>query len=205
LFALLGSRLVSPVSLEFIPSGTEKGGGANAVKDLVTALRRAGNPWVLGVVDRDDREAAPEGVMFVGGRHSLENLVLDPLSIGVFLLREGMVASADMGLPQDARHFELTAADAQTVADFVVRQVTQPGDDNTAVTVGYVGDFSLSIPRFYLDIPGHELEDRLKNTFLPLRAYAANLKTAVVERAARDVPHFVPDDVMTLFRALVEA
>lgn len=202
LFALLRHRLESQVSLEFIASGTGHSGGSEAVKHLVTKLRKAGNTSVWGVVDRDRRLGASPGIVYVAERHSLENLVLDPLPTGAFLLREGVVAASDMSLPGDLRHFELKGEHAQRVADFVVNGIREEGDDQESVRVSYLGGFSVAIPRFYLDEQGHKIEIRLKNAFRRLNSYGSMLKSKVIDRAIRDVPDYTPDHVVSLFRQI---
>lgn len=203
LYRLLRPQLNSPLSLTFLASGRGGQGNADAVKRLVTTLRDAGNLAVLGVVDRDSRGGAPEGVHYIAGRYSLENLVLDPLAIGVFLLRERIVDAESMGLLPSARHFEVGAENAQTIADFVASMVQTSGDDLTLVTVAYQGGWSVALPRFYLDMNGHALEERLTASWPRLRSFGSQLKVQVIEKALGDVPHCIPADVTTLFTELV--
>lgn len=205
LFGHLAHRLGSEVSLEFIASGIGDAGGSEAVKFLVTKLRNAGNRLVWGVVDRDNREGAPPGIVYVAGRHSLENLVLDPLVVGVFLLRERIVQSTEVGFPETLRHFELTERHAQQLADFVVRRVQHANDDTDLVTVSYLGGFNISVARFYLDTQGHSIEERLKAAFPPLMSHKKGLKSKVIERAIKDVPQYTPVDVVTLFNDILTA
>lgn len=201
LFRLLRQQVDSQFSLEFIASGRGGQGNCEAVKHLVTSLRNAGNA-VYGVVDRDDREGAPEGVIFLTTRRALENLVLDPLPLAVFLLREGMV-SAEKMLSVDVRHYEMSEQHAQAASDFVVGCIRESEDDNTAVAISYLGGFAVGVPRFYLDIDGHLLEKRLMAAFPALKKYGANLKLAVIARGLADVPGYTPDDVLQLFARLV--
>ena len=90
LFRLLKDRIDSPISLDFIASGKGGQGNVDAVIRLVQSLRKSGN-LIRGLVDRDDRQSAPDGIEFLKGRRSLENLLLDPFLVGVFLLREHIV------------------------------------------------------------------------------------------------------------------
>jgi ABC-type branched-subunit amino acid transport system ATPase component len=203
LFRLLRQRLATQLSLEFIASGKGGQGNAEAVKHLVTSLRNAGNTSVLGVVDRDSRGGAPAGIHYVAGRYSLENLILDPVVLGSFLIRERVIAPEAMSLQPEARHFDLVGADAQSISDFVTSRIQQPEDDGTPVTVSYLGGFSVSMPRFYLDMNGHALEQRLKDAFQGLNGYGAALKLRVTERALKDLPNFTPSDVVNLFGQLL--
>lgn len=201
LFRLLRQHLDSPFSLEFIASGRGGQGNCEAVIHLVTSLRATGNA-VHGVVDRDARGGAPEGIIFLRGRRTLENLVLDPLPMAVFLLREGVVTAEEM-LGAHVRHFEMAEQHAQAACNFVVERIRQTGDDNEAVTVSYLGGSTVSVPQFYLDINGHTLESRLMDAFPALKKHGTNLKLKLIERAIGDVPGYTPDDVLQLFTQLV--
>lgn len=203
LYRIMPNRSGSELSLEFIASGRGGQGNAEAVKHLVTNLRAAGNDSVFGVVDRDSRSGVPEGVCYVPGRYSLENLVLDPLPVGVFLLRELLVDPPAMGLPPTIKHFELRAEHTQAIADFVSSAVTTDSDDISSVTVQYIDGFTVAVPAFYININGHDLEERLTSEFLPLRGYGSALKMSVIQRALGDLPGFIPSHVEAIFLQLL--
>ena len=201
LFRLLKDRLQTPFSLEFIASGRGGQGNDVEVKHLVRRLRAAGNP-VQGILDRDHRLDAPEGIVFIEGRRTLENLVLDPLLVGLFLLREHLVASEDV-VGGSLRHFEVRPHHAQPICDYVTSQIREGNDSEARVSVSYAGGFEVSIQRFYLDIDGHALEERLRLAFPPLNQYrGGGLKAKVIELALADVPGFAPQDVIELFQQL---
>ncbi len=201
MFRLLKDRLQTPFSLEFIASGRGGQGNDVEVKHLVRRLRAAGNP-VQGILDRDHRLDAPEGIVFIEGRRTLENLVLDPLLVGLFLLREHLVASEDV-VGGSLRHFEVRPHHAQPICDYVTSQIREGNDSEARVSVSYAGGFEVSIQRFYLDIDGHALEERLRLAFPPLNQYrGGGLKAKVIELALADVPGFAPQDVIELFQQL---
>jgi hypothetical protein len=202
-YRLLMHNTSSEFSLQFIASGKGGQGNAQAVKHLVTSLREAGNDTVLGIVDRDSRQGAPAGIYFISGRYALENLVLDPLVLGAFMLREGILSMTEVGLPGDLRYFEISEAHAQTIVDFVTARVALSGDDTTQVTVAHVGGFSTSVPRFYLDLQGHSLEGRVTQVFPALNRWGHGLKRAVVEKGVGDVPNLAPQEVVNLMEELL--
>jgi energy-coupling factor transporter ATP-binding protein EcfA2 len=202
LFRLLRTRFLTPFSLEFIASGRgEKGGGSDNVKHLVKSLRDSGND-VFGILDRDDRQGAPAGIVFAMGRYSIENLILDPVTVAILLLREGMAAANDI-VGADIPHFEVGQSHAQAAADYVTSRTTQAGDDGSLITVAYLGGGSVAVPRFVLDINGHDWEKRLTDTFLPLRQYGKALMLNLVQRVIRDCPQWTPADVKLLFDQLL--
>lgn len=206
LFRLLRSRLNTELSLEFIASGKGGKGDSDAVKYLVRTLRDKGNVSVWGVVDRDSRGGAGEGIAYIANRYSVENLVLDPLALGAFLIREGICSPEELGLPPGVRHFQIAALHAQTIVDHVTSKLlSQPGDDEAVQSVDYEGGFSTTVPSFFLNMKGHDLEDRIMDTFLPLRGYGKKLKREVIRKALRDKPDLIPADVTRLFRVLLAA
>jgi energy-coupling factor transporter ATP-binding protein EcfA2 len=205
LFRILRQRVDTPMSLEFIASGKGGNGGAEAVKHLVSRLRAAGNESIQGVVDRDKRSGAPDGIEYMMHRYALENLVLDPLPLGAFLIRERIIEPREMSLPGELRHFDLGPEHAQTVCDFVCSRVDPEADREDAVVTEYAGGFEITVPRWYLDRQGHELERAIISAFPRLNAYRERLKLVVVEAAFRDVPKFAPAEVLELFGRLLGA
>ena len=202
LFRLLRNSFGTPFSLEFIAAGRgNRGGGSDNVKHLVTSLRESGN-GVLGILDRDDRGGAPEGIAFTGRRYSIENLILDPVAVAILLLRDGTVPATDM-VGEDITHFRLGQTHAQAAADYVTSRTKEPGDDETLVTVAYLGGGSVAVPRFVFDMKGHDWEKRLMDEFLPLRKYGKYLMLNVVQRVIRDCPQWTPEDVKQLFDKLL--
>jgi ABC-type branched-subunit amino acid transport system ATPase component len=204
LFRLLRPHLQTELSLEFIASGKGGQGNCDAVQHLVKKLRDAGNSAVWGIVDKDDRGGAANGIVFNAERYALENVVLDPLILGAFLLREGKITSAELGLSPDLRHFELTETHAQSIVDAVTRAVAVAEDDATQVEVAYLGGFKLSITAFWLSTKGHELETRICEAYKPLHAFQKGLKLAVISKGFGDMPGFVPSSVTKMLQEILE-
>ena len=205
LFSILRPGLETAFSLEFIASGKGGKGDAEQVKHLVKTLRDAGNNSVWGIIDRDTRSGAPSNIVFNPDRYSLENLVLDPLAIAVLLIRERIVDPTEMLLPDRLRHTQIDANLAQAAIDYVTGTITDSvADDTTPVVVQYDGGFSANVTSFYLNMNGHELENRLLTAFPGLRKFP-KLKQAVVRNAMYDVPGCIPTDAKNLFgRILID-
>ena len=100
MFRLLRSNLHPEISLEFIASGKGGKGDCSAVEHLVTNLRDRGNDSVWGIVDRDIRTDATRGIVFLSTRYSIENLILDPLILASFMLREQLLTAQAVSLPE---------------------------------------------------------------------------------------------------------
>lgn len=201
LFALAKSRLDTEESLEFIAVGRrDKGGGCDAVKRLVKDLRDSGIDTVSGIVDRDNRGGTPDYVKYISDRYSIENLVLDPVLLGTFLLREQIVSAADLGLPDDLRHFELNADHAVPIADALSTRIGLGGERRA---VDYVGGFTTELPAEWLDLRGHDLEGKVVATFPQLNSFKKNLIRDIIKRSAGDRPEFIPMALVCLFEELI--
>jgi hypothetical protein len=199
LYRLLKDKLDSPFSLDFIASGKGGQGNNDAVIRLVRSLRESGN-IVQGLIDRDDRQGAPEGIEYVRSRRTLENLILDPFLVALFLLRERIVPSETIA-GAAVTHFDLDNNNVQAMCDYVTGRVRQPGDDQSEERVDYLSGFEVRVPKFYLEINGHELERRILGAFPALRRYGG-LKIKIITYVLSDRPEYVPMDVVELFERL---
>jgi ABC-type uncharacterized transport system ATPase component len=214
LFHILQEKLSGPISLEFIGSSRDSRGRNNSeVIDLVEKLRKSGNE-VLGVVDRDKRQGAPDGIAFLPTRYTLENLILDPVVVAIFLLQKTSLGTNeifDAEIPLRA----LKNEHAQTLCNFVMGKVRQSigavalaqTDFDTTVAVEYDGGAQADVPKFALDMKGHDWEALLVNAFQGLEHLSADgrgsLKTDVVKLTMFEHQEWIPRDVRSLFNELL--
>lgn len=203
LFRLSRSELGTEISLDFVASGRGGQGGCDAVQYLVTKLREAGNAKVWGVVDRDERAATGDGIVFNPERYSIENVVYDPLGLGAFLLRERIISSTDLGLDGDLRHYNLDADHSQAVIDAISEAVGDLGDGDGSTAIEYVGGFSANVPTSWLTVRGHILEKRILEKYPPLRRFNPKLLSQVIQKGYGDLPGFIPLSVLTMFKDLL--
>ncbi len=144
------------------------------------------------------------GIAFNPARYAIENLLLDPVLLGMFLLREKIVDSAGMGLSGGLAYFDVPTSDYQAVADYVCRRVLGEIDPTTSsVQVEYVGGFSASIPASYLDMNGHELETLVCQQIPQLNGYRRDLLSKIAELVCGERPGLVPDEVRRLFLTMM--
>lgn len=203
LFELLRPSLSSPFSLSFMAASKGRGGNSRAVIEVVANLRNAGNNQVWGLVDRDQRMSAPEYIVYSSSRYAMENLFLDPLGLAVFLMRNHNRDAEEFGLTRGLRHFDLREAHAQQLINAVVTRVNRGDDDLTPVPVSYIGGFSANVPRYWLNVQGHSLEDRVTTAFQSLKGDGKALTLRVISDAYRDVPDFIPTDASLLLEQLL--
>lgn len=203
LFRLARSKVRTDFSLDFVASGRGGQGNCDAVKYLVGKLRDSGNDKVWGVVDRDGRGGAGLGIVFNPERYSIENLVYDPLVFGAFLLREGIVSAGQLGLDGRLRHYDLGQDHAQQIIDAVIGTVGDLGDGDDSIEVDYVGGFSANVPSQWLTFRGHDLEDRLFDSYPPLRGIGRRLLFEVIQKGYGDLPGFMPSSLLKMFEDLL--
>lgn len=203
-YRALKSRVSSPITLQFIASGRGGAGSRQAVYDLVKRLRTAGNASVYGIVDRDDGGETGTAEIYLSlERYTLENFVLDPLVIGAFLIRERHVRPTAWHIPAEVTHLALTGY-AQQVVDGVVNTLVMGSADDTPVTCRYAGGAAATIPKWYLDAPGHSLETTLREAFPPLQGYKKDLLRKVADRVFLDAPDLIPLELLELFRRIAQ-
>lgn len=198
LFAILRQDLGTERSAEFISVGKKStGGGCDAVLRIVGELRDRGADTVRGIVDRDARTDAPNGIHYIADRYAIENVVLDPVLLGTFMLREGVVEAAVLGLPPGTRHIDLIEGHMQILVDGVSAGLNLSGD---AREQRYRNGATARVPIEFLDEQGHDLEARLYDAWHGLQAYRhKGLMASVVRLAVPDHPGFLPAAVADIF------
>jgi energy-coupling factor transporter ATP-binding protein EcfA2 len=191
------------VSLAFIPvgrSGTT--GGDNAVMAMVSDLRASDVRTVFGIVDRDNRTEAPEGVCFSSERRTLENFIFDPLILSYVMLRQRIVQPTVLGLADSFNHMEVAVGNAQQVVDgLVARFAPRDEDDESIAECQYVGNFSLRLPKWYLSLSKSDLQTRVRIAF-PQLNQAGNIRMDIVKLGYFDRPEFLPAELKVLFQRI---
>jgi ABC-type branched-subunit amino acid transport system ATPase component len=202
LYQLVKNDIQGTISLDFIESGRGGSGNCDAVELLVRKLRQAGNETVKGLIDRDTRTSAPEAIHFSAERYSIENFVLDPLAIGLFLIRETYINPTEMGLPADFKYFQLDNH-GQAIINHILTQARESNDDTTTVPVRYADGQEFQVERWYLELQGHDLQARLQNKFLQLRRHTGDsLLRDLIVKLYKDLPSLVPNAIVNLYREL---
>jgi energy-coupling factor transporter ATP-binding protein EcfA2 len=200
IYEKLRLRLIPEISLNFIASG--RTGGCANVRDLVCKLREAGNRSVFGIIDWDLQNKPASGVFVLGAheRYSIENFVLDPLLLAILLFLERFISREDIGLAPHETHIDFATLGRerlQLAANFVVDRVRphiENSSDNKLNISRTVGNIEISIPSWYCMTQGHTLEAAIRSAFPRLRAFhgEAQLKNAIIERVADDLPTLLP-------------
>jgi predicted ATPase len=204
---ILANHLPSERSLVFMAAGsTALPSGSAAVLDLVGRLRANGSKSVWGLIDRDTRRSSPsEYVVFDASRYTAENVILDPLALGYYLLLEAY-APALQALPGITyKNFD-PAQDAQRVIDYVVEMVGPADGDPSQVDITYVGGNVAQVPQFWLDEPGHILAKRIPESLMLLRKFEHDperLLTQIIDRVWAPQPELIPQNTLDILQTLL--
>ncbi|MDF1478906.1 AAA family ATPase [Leifsonia sp. H3M29-4] len=198
----LSSRIVSERSLSFLQAGGDsRADGKAAVLELVAKLRGQGVP-VWGLVDRDDEMSEPhQYVFFDPSRYTLENVVLDPLGLGLMLLQEATPGLAE-AIGTTYLEFEIDKHGQATV-DFLTAVVVPPGAARGESVVKYL-DAELRVDKYWLEVNGKAVLDSVLATYPALKEHRSRLMDRIVERVWQPRPGVIPRataDLLGRFRA----
>lgn len=212
IYESIKDRLDNDISLNFIPSGAGGSGSCDQVRDIVNVLRRNGNSKIYGVIDWDGKNVESDFVKVAasGTRYSLENLIIDPLLLGIYLIRETHLRPEVCGLDSNLSYIRLAnlnKIDCEKLASYVIKEVSNKLDineDGITSTITYVGGLQISISNWILEMNGHALEESVKNTFHPLKRFRNenDLKSDIIRKVMTDFPQYVPYEFIDLFSSI---
>lgn len=203
--ALLAPQIGSERSLQFMAAGSkELPNGCDAVVGLVSRLRENGNDQIWGLVDRDFRVAEPDNhVFFDSSRHSIENLVLDPLPLGLFLVRNGetrIVEDLDI-----SSYIKIDQSRAIAIVTWLTAVLAREEDDRSPRSSTYATGLELEVESFWFETRGHELERRVSAAFPSLKAHQSHLLDRIIEFVWAEQPWAIPRPIERVFERLLNA
>lgn len=193
------SFIKSDISLTFIASGKGSAGNCDAVKHLVDKFRKAGNDRVKGLIDRDARTEAPADIHFSDERYSLENHILDPLALGLYIIRERLLKPEQFGLDANFKYFEYDSH-KQEIVNGLMTLIELQGDDLTEVPVKYADGSETILHKWYLESNGHVLQERLRNRIQSLNRHNGTaLLKEVIDKVYKEFPVLIPEAYIQLY------
>jgi ABC-type cobalamin/Fe3+-siderophores transport system ATPase subunit len=207
------STLNPAVSLSFIASSNSKIGGCNHVKDIVEQLSRHGNSTIRGLIDWDTTNQPSDKVLVLGHntRYSIENYILDPLLVAMLLFQDKSLGRIELGMEESevgADILKMNQSRLQYIVDYIIATVTDELSDfdDAKVRCEYLGGQFVFLPKSFLIIQGHGLEDLLKSKFDSLKRYhrTGGLKDTILKRVVDEYPSLIPVDLVNIFRELQE-
>jgi hypothetical protein len=165
------SKALKPApSIVFMPASTGRGsvkvpGGKNVVRQWLEKFDAPPlNEMFRGIIDLDGGNASGPNV-YVLGRYSIENYLLDPAAVFGVLIEERKAPSLPgiVVTPGDEHQLRTLSSFAlQSVVDYVATQVEPEltpftGTEKTPTTVTFTNNISLEYPAWMLTKRGHDL------------------------------------------------
>lgn len=205
IFSKLTEIHVEPI---FIPARTSVGSNCTDVINIVNNLSLNGNDTVFGIVDWDTANE-PKGRIIVLGhqkRYAIENFLLDPLMIGLLLIRECKVVPNEMGLNNVSSYAHVSrlhAADLQAIANYVLTELGMPLQP--ALEAKLFGGKSIRISEQFCLMNGHDLENLYKEKFPGLKQFHKEnqLKNEIISKIINDFPQFAPVELIEAIQLIV--
>jgi ABC-type lipoprotein export system ATPase subunit len=194
----------------FLAPHNRKGPNCTDVENIVTALTDMGNDLVYGIIDFDDKNQSTDRIKVLGDgtRYAIENYIFDPIFVGILLLDEKIVKMEDM-CSSISRYPDLNKVnkdDIQKIINFVELNLNL--DSVEKIQCCIQNKMIIDISKTYLDIHGHELEEKIINKWPQLNAIKKGrteeniLKNYVLYNIISDFPEFLSSDFNSLFESI---
>lgn len=192
----------------FIPARTSPGSNSSDVIGIVQKLSDNGNEQVYGIVDWDTKNQSKGKILVLGEneRYAIENYLLDPLLMGILLIREGIVPTSYFGelAPQTySELINLTIDEAKKIVNKVLVEL----DLYTGNTVDYelANGWTLEITKEFNNHQGHELEELYKKKYPPLKSFHQEdaLKKSVINKVINDHPSLSPKRLLEVIMKII--
>lgn len=171
IFEGLDRRSAFGFSAVFLQSHTGTSNCAD-VRHIVSSLQSSGADLVRGIIDwdRSNFDDPPLFVLGGGRRYSLENYLLDPLMIGLTLVKYCGVSFRDMGLDPDLEYpaaKDFSVEQCQAVVDYVLNRAGIY--EKSATSAMLENGYTISLPDEFLKMNGHSWEEKLVSSFEELK------------------------------------
>lgn len=223
LYILLKDHLDNEVSLNFISSGdaeTNKNGmgiaNCDQVIKITKLLRTSGNKFIFGIIDWDLKNSNQhDGVKVLGlnQRYSIESYLLDPLLVGMLLWRENYVDATFFGLASGIKYYEVInfeATQLQRIVDAIIEKLNLIINPNDSTINKYqtIEGIELSLPKWFLEHQGHQLEEYYIKAFPKLNEVKKGkewlLKETIITKVIADFSKLAPVDLVTILKQVQE-
>lgn len=223
LYNIFKEFLNSEISLNFIASGDvqkdknrQPKNSCTIVTEITTTLRNSGNNSIFGIIDWDLSKALPKNsyvkVSGYESRYSIENFILDPLLVGIFLIKEKKYKSEYFGLDKNLvlrDLLDLNQEQCQKIINKVESDFTEKVEIELSSKHQYstIKNITLEIDDFIKRTQGHKLEDLYKKVYPELCAFANKenqLKNTIISKVIEDFIDYTPKDLLDILKSTQE-
>ncbi|WP_415775306.1 AAA family ATPase [Shewanella oncorhynchi] len=218
----LKTYLKSPFSLNFIAMGSKKstgediGSGCKNVITMVDKLREAKNNNIYGLIDWDTELKRTSNnhiqVLGYGKWYAIENCILDPLILLLYLLDHSPVI-ANQFIQDDSIHYNnLLTSELSTIQSAVDRlqscilstDIINEIDDK--IEFEYIGGLKLSILQKYAHYNGHDLAKLATKNITSLNKQGNNIDSflnKIIEKIFKHHENAIPVAIIEDFKQLL--
>lgn len=199
-------------SIGYTPIFLEPHSGSSNCTDveaITSKLHEAGNDLVRGIVDWDCSKTDKYPVYVLGGgkRYAIENYILDPIFIGLALVRHGKRSLNSFGINNLHSYVEaakLSNEDAQKIVDHIIGVAKVPLTPNEPCDLQ--NGWRISLPVDFLRMRGHNWESLLLSSLPELNAISrrlgdSGLKLGVLQ-IIEEFPQFLSIDIHNTFLSI---
>jgi predicted ATPase len=205
--------------LKFIAASKKRGdgvgGGCTQVTNWAPKLHELGLERFRGLIDRDSGNVEND-VVKVLARYSIENYIYDPLTLAAFMIHRGVKAAfTEIQLERDnaVELLELDQPKLQSLVDqfcdWLARESADIAIENDPkVAAAYALFPTLNIPKWWIDMPGHNLEALVKKHLNPLgqqKQRGALIKSdrdEIVSFQSKVLPELISQDLINICKRL---
>ena len=208
IFELVGAFSSFGTQLSFHASHNRSGTNCDDVFSLLNKLQFVDGTY--GLVDFDNKNSSTRNVKVMGEfgekRYTIENYILDPIFIGLALIRDNLAHC-----PQNISYMGFTSASheiRQSLVDWILSELNFNGSKINYKTI--CGE-TFSVDESWFTMKGHELEEKIKTKWGGVNQIISSyrnkgdnaLKCALLDKTIRDYPQFLSNDFVDLFRSFV--
>ncbi|VXA83519.1 AAA ATPase domain-containing protein [Aeromonas veronii] len=179
------------------------------VQSIANRLHESGSDLVRGIIDWDGKNIDKHPIYVLGGgnRYAIENYVLDPLFLGLALVRLGKRRLSDFSIPHIHTYIDaakVTNEEAQRISDYIT-QIAGISNASTADCELHNG-WVLKLPTEFLMMRGHDWETSVLSCIPELNAICsrngdAGLKLGIMQ-VIEEYPQFLSTDISRTLLAL---
>jgi len=211
----LKSKLIQEISIHFISTGKNEDGNCDQVKNIVKSLRDAGNNAVYGIIDWDLKNNGNDFVLVNGiyERYNIENYIFDPIFFIAFLIRNKIDTYNILQLTEDEKKFlnfkYINVNRFQIIINNLLNYIKPNFGNNLSKEnkkIKLLNEYEINLPLWYLETNGHEIEEKLKNIFNPLKRFqkSGDLKKEIICNVIDELYEFLPLNFLNIFKKIQE-
>ncbi len=195
---------------QFLPPHSRNGTNCSDVKSITRTLRDLGNTQVYGLIDWDGENRQEDQIIILGleKRYSIENYILEPHLLGLYLVKKNFVSPVEIGLPNCSSYLDIcnkiSNETLQCITNIIESKISWDNTDSSSrISSILINDYTLQVRQELYTIKGHNLEEKCKTAWPRLNSVRGNgdsaLKKDIVFTIINDFPLLLSKDIIDTF------